>query len=305
MLAALVMAPVVATGHDTWLIPWGSEDAGDTSLTFALATGEEFPHSNHATDPERVDEWVVLAPDRRLTLTDFETDGKDLTVTYDNAAPGVRAAGVVLYPRYIELTPTKFDAYLKSERAEEAIAQRKATNATGRVGRELYTKCAKTFVGSVSAGDGDTWNRALGHPLEIIPVTNPTTWQVGDEIAVRVLLEGGPARGFLVGVAHAGLPPHSYADTDFTNGDGVARLKLTKKGLWFVRVHHIRLRSSEASGADAITTGPAGAAEWESFWATLTFTVPDEAGPPKSGEGEGSGPDTAKPDWPDAPAPPK
>jgi transcriptional regulator GlxA family with amidase domain len=77
---------------------------------------------------------------------------------------------------------------------------------------------------------------------------------------VRVYLEGRPVEGLRVSAGREGLPPHTYTATAVTAEDGTARIRIDEPGLWFLRTFAIRPRESPE-------------ADWESFWASMTFRV--------------------------------
>ena len=98
-------------------------------------------------------------------------------------------------------------------------------------------KFAKALVNVTPTDNG--FSTAIGDTLEIVPLTNPATVKPGDELTVRVLFKGEP------------LPTSVYATYDgfskeedtyayYTQGhkDGTAKVKITRPGIWMVRVQH-------------------------------------------------------------------
>jgi hypothetical protein len=256
--------------------------APGAAVRVAFVTGETFPRGDQATDPGRVAEWVVAWAGGKRAVTEYVVEGAELAARVELADAGGHVVAVALSPRFIELPPSEFAEYLHEERAAAALAERDRRGQEQAPGRELYTKFAKTFVG-VGTPRGDTaYREPVGHVLEIVPLSDPSRWNVGDEVLVRVLLEGKPAAGLRVSSGREGLPPHEYAQHGTTGADGVAHLKLGAPGLWFVRTHVIRPIAPGGSGAAgsgrAVGTGSGGArepvaAEWESFWASITFRL--------------------------------
>ena len=82
----------------------------------------------------------------------------------------------------------------------------------------------------------------------------------GGPLPVKVLFDGEPMSDLRVSsgceTRGGGLITHALTDVD-----GQARVELTAPGRWFIRAHYIRPHQD------------APAADWESFWASLTFHV--------------------------------
>ena len=290
MLGMALTWPGVAIGHDSWLV--ASKNSVQTSETVRVAfvTAEVFPISEHATKPERVAEWVVVHGEEQRIVRDYHIEDQELAARVHLPRPGTHVIALALYPRYIELEPDQFTEYLKEEQAEAALGARRERNEQGQPGRELYTKMAKTFIKVDGVSNDTSYRKPVGHALEIVPLSDPCRWTVGDEVLVRVLLDGEPAAGLRVSRGHEGLPPHTYVSHATTDSVGVARVKLTRPGLWFLRTHTIRptkgrgttssaKQASTASsrtaqpGTSAGSGGQRTSADWESFWASVTFRV--------------------------------
>ena len=111
----------------------------------------------------------------------------------------------------------------------------------------------------VGQGGGDPC-RAAGLPLEIVPLKNPFTLKKGDALPVRVLFHGKPLPEANVGWQAPGDgTPRGYVRTDAA---GEALVPVGRTGLLTLRLTHM----TRPNTADY---------EWESFWTSLTFRVPD------------------------------
>jgi len=105
--------------------------------------------------------------------------------------------------------------------------------------RVQYT--AKTIVtvdpiDSIDRG----FERPLNHTLEIIPLTNPASWQAGRKALVRVLLEGNPWPGVKIAVGREGEESgtaHGAAETD---SNGIAAFILPRAGHCYIRAEVTR-----------------------------------------------------------------
>jgi hypothetical protein len=269
------------SAHDSWLVASRNLAPQPGRVRVAFITSEHFPDSEYATKPERILEWTVRLGKSKRPVTGFRIEGKELAAQVPLDRPGVHVVAARLHPHFIQFDADHFEAYLAQEYAREAAAARHARGERKKPGRMYYGKLTKTFV-QVGDEPTDDYKKPVGHALEIVPLSNPCRWRVGSEVAVRVLYEGKPVAGFCVSSGYGGLAPHTFAQNVFTDSKGIARFKLTRPGLWFIRVHHIRrVGDEEKIKADNPPKDKdAPPVDWESFWSSITFRVLD--GPAES-----------------------
>jgi len=98
---------------------------------------------------------------------------------------------------------------------------------------EKYSKALFT----VGAPGGETFSRVLGHKMEIVPLKDPATLKEGDDLPVKVLLEGKPAATYIYGT-YAGFSNESntFAYTTHTDKEGIAKVGMIKAGIWLLLV---------------------------------------------------------------------
>ena len=115
--------------------------------------------------------------------------------------------------------------------------KRNAGKTPGATNVRFIEKYSKAIV-NASAKD-DSFGKPVGDRLEIVPVTNPALAKVGDEMAFKVLYKGQPL-ATNVWATYDGFSKRDNTYAYFTEGsdDGTATVKLTKPGLWMVRVEH-------------------------------------------------------------------
>ncbi len=268
--AGLLMGSTAALAHDSWLVADKYKAKPGTTVRLAFVTADRFPISDHATDPQRVHSWNVRRQDRSEPIRTYAVDGQELVARSALETTGLYIFAVALRSRFIELSPEDFEHYLRDEHAESALAFRRSKGDTSQPGREDYTKLAKTFVQVGNAVDQDrSYAKPVGHPLEIIPLSHPGTWKVGDQVEVKVLWNGEPAVGRWVSSGHEGLAPHTFVHAVKTDSHGKARFKIDVPGLWFLRTHIIR----PVQHAEVENKENAKKADWQSFWASITFRI--------------------------------
>ncbi|MDA7632556.1 DUF4198 domain-containing protein [bacterium] len=98
-------------------------------------------------------------------------------------------------PQTNSLPGDQFEAYLRKEGLEEVLDSRRDSKKSEELGREIYSRYAKCLI-QVGAKPGA--DRALGFPLEIISLTDPSKLSVGSTLVVQILRDGDPIPGLLV-----------------------------------------------------------------------------------------------------------
>lgn len=248
-----------AAGHDFWIQPSTFFPERDRPLALRLFVGDGFEKESERPFEKKATPKLQLISAKNTT--DLLPLGKDNTLPF--AEVKVSQAGhhwiaVEREKKSIRLEAAKFNAYLRSEGLDDILAQRQAAREDDRPGRECYSRYLKCLL-RCGAGD-DGWKKTCGLRLEIIPLADPYSVKVGDTLKVRVQFEGKP----LANVPFFGLNRGGEKVAKqklITNKDGVAEVKLSGKGVWLLRLVHMR-RCSDATEAD-----------WESYWAALTFEV--------------------------------
>lgn len=248
--------------HDSWLISDKSIANPGDEVWLSFVTGEEFPLGDKATAPGRVASFVDKLGKESTDITGFLPQDKGLSVRRKISGTGLHVIGIALKPNTIELAPDKFEAYLRDERGDAAIEQFAQRTDQKAAVFEEYTKFAKTVICVEPAEENDkSFKTPVGHRLEIIPLTNPCGWKMGQTVRVEVLLDGFRWKDVPVSLGHEGTGPHQYAAQTRTNDKGVASFTLGRPGHAFIKAHFIRPRSG------------LGKVSWESYWASLTFRV--------------------------------
>lgn len=256
LLLVVFSAPAVR-GHDFWIEPSAFTPAPGQRVAVRLKVGEHFRGDPVPRNPERIERFAAVGPAGEAPVP---------------GVPGAEPAGFValggpgLYllvydsdHASVELEGEKFEEYLKLEGLEAVSAQRAKRGQAGAPVKEIYSRCAKLLV-AVGNGSGPGFDRKLGLALELVPEANPYTLKNGGELPVRLYYQGKPLAGALVMALQKDRPePKLSARSD---AQGRVRLRLDRPGVWLVKAVHMVPAPKEA-GAD-----------WESFWASLTFEVP-------------------------------
>jgi len=124
-------------------------------------------------------------------------------------------------------------------------------------GREFYQRCAKTIF-QVGARTDDSYKKTYGFPTEFVPLDNPYTLKKGESFRMKILVDGEPASGLLVKTWHRTNGKTEKTEL-LSDQDGIVRFPVSLIGKWMVsNVRMVRLENNPE-------------AEWQSFWASLTW----------------------------------
>src|SRR5258705_7743453 len=128
--------------------------------------------------------------------------------------------------------------------------------------RSLKSKREKFAKGLIGvSGDDDGYKKASGQKLEIVPESNVMKTRVGEEVTLKILLDGKPLKS-QVYATYDGFSRRSttFAYATESLDDGIAYVKVTSPGVWMVRVE----KRIEANARDF---------DLRSLKATLIFSV--------------------------------
>ncbi len=260
-----VMAVVLFSGmkssfaHDLWIVPPETAVPNKTVQVQALS-GMDFPVSVNASDPSKYLRRLLLQPDGAQGKIESAGTGENVGfLDFTPVEAGVHVVAVQTTPKLITLEADEFNAYLVSDGLPNIYRLRSEEKTLDQPGRERYSKSPKALIQVGTSGGGDP-SIVVGLPLEIVPLDNPFQLKIGGTLRVRVLFQGQPLPDANLGWDHPGdgEPP---SGTVRTNSEGEAMIPIEKLGLVAIRLTHmIRPKADDY--------------EWESFWTTLTFRIP-------------------------------
>ena len=237
VLAAALLAVPAARAHETWLLPPAFSAAPGTALELQLTTGEKFPVAQFTTASDDVVYARVRQGPRVLDLTDRNTEPQHLRLRTPPLASGVAVAYALLPPAEVTLSLTQVAQYFDEIAAPERVRREWATQRrTGAQWVESFTKQARTCVQVGNAND-DGCQRAVGLPLEIVPLAAPFGLRSGSTLRVRLLWQGKPLAGTAVGVMTEPSVERRFAVTD---AQGVAAVKFDRAGRALLFAVHLR-----------------------------------------------------------------
>lgn len=246
-------------GHDMYIMPSTFLPNKGAKITAGFHVGDSFPDSEVGGRLQKLQKPRLIWQGGGADFTNLRTSGNRDLADAVVSGSGHLIAAVNTAPTLIELDPAKFTEYLKDEGLTETIAWRAQNGESGKPGKERYSKYAKAILLS-GAANGFARHK-VGYVIEIIPEADPYALKPGDLLPIQVLFRGKPAADLQIESAWARGVDRKTTVVGRTGADGRIKVPLTASGLW--RVHTIKMeRCTEPAVAD-----------WESFWASLTFEL--------------------------------
>ncbi|MBR0094856.1 MAG: DUF4198 domain-containing protein [Synergistaceae bacterium] len=97
-----------------------------------------------------------------------------------------------------------------------------------------YDKYAKAIFNT--SKEDKNFAQVLGHPLELIPITNPADAKVGEYFDVKILLNGQPYTGPVWATYDGFVTEYENTYAYYTEAEnGEAHVKITAPGWWGIR----------------------------------------------------------------------
>ncbi len=277
LVTLTVTSATALSAHDFWLVPDAFAVTPGGRIAMSGQTSSLFPTSLSAVTPDRVVAARVVTADTVVAVTSVSVSGTSMRLGYRPTKAGQHVIGVQLAPRMVRESPASFKRYLDLEGAPEARERYEREGLLPANGRDSLTRrYAKYAKSVVEVGRGArAYESAVGHPLEFMPLNDPSALRVGDTLHLRLVMLGHLVSN---GRFHSGsLPPGAAPLRDtvaarrsasqdvsgITDAAGHAAVVMTRAGLWNLRTIQI-IPAVKGSGAD-----------WDVHWATLVFAVSD------------------------------
>jgi uncharacterized GH25 family protein len=260
-LAALCALSAPALAHDFWIEPSTFRPAVGSTVALRLVVGQGFRGDALPRNTALIVRFVLVGDGGETPVAGRPADEPAGSVRVDR--PGLQIAGYRSRTTQVSLEPAKFEEYLREEGLEAIIAERARRGESQKPSRELFSRCARALLQAGDAAPSGS-DRPLGFTLELVAEKNPYALAPGAELAVRITYEGKPLPNALVAALSYDEPDRKLSQRSDANGRVVFRLP--KAGVWLVKAVHM-VRTKDNPDAD-----------WESFWASLTFEAPAPSG---------------------------
>jgi uncharacterized GH25 family protein len=246
--------------HEFWVEPSSFTPAVNEPVDIRLFIGAEGPPEEVIRSPEHMLRFEALARARAAPIAGFVGDAPAGIHRFDRA--GAATIVYVSHHSFLELPPERFEPYLEDEGLSDVVAERVRRNESVAPGRESFARYAKSLVivGQSEGASHAGFDDEVGLPVELVLETDPATWRSEDSITLRAVYDGLPLADQQVKLIH--LVEHELRLVARTDADGRVRFRPPQSGPWLAAAVFMR-RAPEGGEAD-----------WESFWASLTFALP-------------------------------
>jgi len=255
----LLSAPALLA-HNFWIEPSTLTPAPGQRLAVRLRVGIELKGDPVPRDPTLMKRFVAAGPSGDSPVPGVPNTEPAGFEAF--AAPGLYTIVYDSGRSPLELEAAKFEEYLKDEGLERISALRARQGKSAAGAKEVFSRCAKSLLNVGNGGAGSGFDRVFNQRLELVAEKNPYTLAGGGELPVRLLYEGKPLAGALVMALQRDRPDKVDKVMARTDARGRVTLKLDRPGFWLVKAVHM------------ISAPPDAGADWESFWASLTFALP-------------------------------
>ncbi len=195
---------------------------------------------------------VISHPD---TSAWYDKDEQSI-LEFKTGNEGTAVLGISNFPRINEYTPEIFAENMKHEGLLDVLEERKKSGDASKPAKKKYAKHVKTVF---QIGDklSDDYKTILGYPVELIPMSNPYSINVGDQLQMKLLIDGKPMSGITVYASHN--DQHGYAEDGTpidafktkTDANGMVKTKITDAGQWYFRT--VYLTKSTDDDADYVS----------------------------------------------------
>ncbi len=203
----------------------------------------------------------IVHPDSSLWFE--ENNQTVLRIATGKAGTGV--LGVSTTTRVGEFTPESFISNMKHEGLLEVLEEREKSGEDANPVRKKYSKHVKAIF---QVGDklSEEYKTVLGYPIEFVPMSNPYALSIGDELAMKLLINGKPIAGEMIYASYNDEFGHASDGSAIdvyqtkTDKNGIVKIIMSEAGHWYFRT--VNLVKSTEPDADYI-----------SISASLTFEV--------------------------------
>ncbi|MCF6360975.1 MAG: DUF4198 domain-containing protein [Cyclobacteriaceae bacterium] len=203
----------------------------------------------------------IVHPDSSLWFE--ENNQTVLRIATGKAGTGV--LGVSTTTRVGEFTPESFISNMKHEGLLEVLEEREKSGEDANPVRKKYSKHVKAIF---QVGDklSEEYKTVLGYPIEFVPMSNPYALSIGDELAMKLLINGKPIAGEMIYASYNDEFGHASDGSAIdvyqtkTDKNGIVKIIMSEAGHWYFRTVNL-VKSTEPD------------ADYVSISASLTFEV--------------------------------
>jgi len=255
LLSALLGLTAPAAAHEFWIEPANFRPPAGKPVDVRLMVGQEFRGDTMIYLPEAFERFVTV--NARGTQNIPGLPGDDPAARLTPAEQGLLLVAYQSTRYSLDLDAPTFEKYLEKEGLDGIRAIRVQRGERDKPVHEVYSRCAKSLLAVGGRDDGLDATRPIGLRLEIVPQTPIYRLKRGQSLEVQLLYENRPlANAQVMAFSKKKLKTQLVQRTD---ADGRARFLLPHADIWMLSAVHMIPAPADAK------------ADWESFWASLSF----------------------------------
>lgn len=248
-----------AAAHEFWIEPANFRPPVGKPVNIQLLVGQEFRGDTMIYLPQSFERFVTVNAQGARNIPGLA--GDDPAARLTPAEPGLLLIAYQSTRYSLDIDAATFKTYLDKEGLDSVRALRMQRGEQDKPVHEVYSRCAKSLLAVDGRDTGLDAKRPTGLHLELVPLTPVYRLKPGQPIEVQLLYEGQPLAGAQV-MELAKKNPKKKLLTR-TDAEGHARIVLPQADVWLLSAVHMIPAPADAK------------ADWESFWASLTFETKD------------------------------
>lgn len=264
VLAPASVALDVAYGHEYWIEPVNfTPDQGEI-VAAHLKVGSDFKGDRLPFIPQFVRGYQAFDA---MGTRDMEGAAGDRpALNIETRIPGLLVVTYQTTQSRVTFEEfEKFESYLITQGMPEIAERHRARQLPQTDFTELYSRYAKTLINVGGQGQGAGNDQATGMVVELVALDNPYALSTGDTMRIELLWQG------------QALPDRQvklFAQSQQTNDLEVVNLRTDETGQIAIVLQpatRYLLSAIQMREIDPVQ----GKESWESFWASLTFEMPE------------------------------
>ena len=253
LLSALGLFPAVHA-HEFWIEPSSFRPTASTAFDVHLRVGQEFRGDTMIYLPESFERFVWSNARGQKKVEGIPGDDPAARLTVND--PGLLLIAYQSTRYSVDMDAATFTQYLKKEGLDHLVPAQRVNQ---KPVREVYRRCAKSLLAVGGRSDDFDFKKPVGMRLEILPLTPPYSLKKDQTIEVQLLYENRPLAGAQI-MAMSKTKPKDHL-LQRTDRNGRARFVLPHADVWLLNAVHMIPAPTDAK------------ADWESFWASLSFAT--------------------------------
>jgi len=255
LLAALLWLVAPASAHEFWIEPANFRPPVGKPLDVHLRVGQEFRGDAVIYLPETFVRFDTITARGKQSVTGIP--GDDPAARLTPAEPGLMLIAFQSTPFELKLDAKTFERYLAMEGLDGILAFRKQRGEQDKPAHEIYSRFAKSLIAVGGRDGGLDARRPIGLRLELVPQAPVYRLKRDQPLEVQLLYESRPIANVQVMAFSKTQPKNKLLAR--TDAQGRARFVLPHGDVWLLSAVHMIPAPADTK------------ADWESFWASLTF----------------------------------